>query len=331
MLQQKIDTGLTNDIEFSDQQKMYDETCKRILSNKMILGWLMKECIWEYQDKEVKEIANIYIEGTPVVGDVKVFGGEKIRGLPTEAIGGNNGKIFYDIRYRAVVPKDDDLIELIVNVEAQNQYHVGYPLVKRGGFYSCQMIANQYGTEFETINYNEIKKVYSIWICRDVPKVLENAITCYEMSERNIVGNVKEVKSNYDLISVVMVYLGQANNQKQSNLLSLLNQLLSEELKAEDKLAILERDYQIPRTKKLEGEIQYMCNLSNGLVEKGIYKGVAQGIKQGIEQGIKQGIEQGIEQGKVEIAKSMLSDHISLDVISKHTGLSVAQLEELNR
>ena len=45
-----IDTWLTNAIESSDDKPMYDEICKQILSNKMILAWIMKECASEYRD-----------------------------------------------------------------------------------------------------------------------------------------------------------------------------------------------------------------------------------------------------------------------------------------
>ncbi len=59
------------------------------------------------------------------------------------------------------------------------------------------------------------------------------------------------------------------------------------------------------------------------------------GIEQGIEQGIKQGIEQGIKQGEkngiIKTAISMLKEKISIDIISKCTGLSINELKELNK
>ena len=38
----------------------------------------------------------------------------------------------YDIRFYAQAPRDGTLMEIIVNVEAQNKYNPGYPLIKRG-------------------------------------------------------------------------------------------------------------------------------------------------------------------------------------------------------
>lgn len=43
-----------------------------------------------------------------------------------------------------------------------------------------------------------------------------------------------------------------------------------------------------------------MCNLGQGVYEKGKRAGELQGIKQGIQQGIEQGLQQGIEQGQAE-------------------------------
>lgn len=54
-----------------------------------------------------------------------------------------------------------------------------------------------------------------------------------------------------------------------------------------------------------------------------------EGIKEGIEQGIEQGIERGIKQRSIEVAKNLLSQKISLDVIKKATGLSMKTIKSL--
>ena len=172
----KKDTLLTEHLDLADQKPMYDNICKKILSNKMILAWIMKECAPEYQDIEVEDIAEKYIEGEPNISSINVTSGESIDGLPGEDIGMNEGKIVYDIRYRAICPAEDGFIELIINVEAQNRYNPGYPLIRRGIYYGSRMISGQYGTDFSKGDYHKIKKVYSIWICRNVPKTHENSL-----------------------------------------------------------------------------------------------------------------------------------------------------------
>ena len=56
----------------------------------------------------------------------------------------------------------------------------------------------------------------------------ENSITGYVISEKNLIGNVKEKKSNYDLMTAVMICLGK-KTCTDTNVLKLLNVLLSTE------------------------------------------------------------------------------------------------------
>jgi len=316
-----LDTRLATSIKLSDHKSMYDEVCKRILSNKNILAQIMKDCLTEYKDIDVKDIADFYIEQDPHVASITVFNGESIDGLPTEDIGLSEGKIFYDIRYRAVAPRGDEMIELIVNVEAQNQYNPGYPLVTRGIYYDCRMISGQYGTDFDKMDYSQIKKVYSIWICRNVPKKLENSITSYDIKETNLIGEIKEPKEHYDLMSVVMVYLGQANDESESDVLNLLNRLLSEEMRAKDKLTMLSEEYNIPTVQHLEGEVKIMCNLSQGIEDKAMAKGIERGIEQGKDIGRAEGI--------IQTAKKLVEKGMVVEDILEVTGLPRETIEPM--
>ena len=44
-------------------------------------------------------------------------------------------------------------------------------------------------------------------------------------------------------------------------------------------------------TKELESEVSKLCNLSQGIEEKGIAKGIEKGIKEGIKEGILSSIQ----------------------------------------
>ncbi len=143
------------------------------------------------------------------------------------------------------------------------------------------MISAQYGTEFINSHYENIKKVYSIWICMNPPKSRENSITRYYIAEENLVGSVKEQKADYDLMAAVMICLGKETDSG-TDLLKLLNVLLSTETGSQDKCQILEEDFHIRMTLALESEVSLMCNLSKGVEEKGIQKGIQKGIDKGI-------------------------------------------------
>lgn len=75
-----------------------------------------------------------------------------------------------------------------------------------------------------------------------------------------------------------MICLGK-NESTDTNVLKLLNVLLSTETDSEDKCQILEDDFKIKMTQTLESEVSLMCNLSKGVEEQGIQKGLEQGIQ----------------------------------------------------
>ena len=74
-------------------------------------------------------------------------------------------------------------------------------------YYCSRMISAQYGTEFVKSNYQNVRKVYSIWICLDVPKEWENTITRYHIVEENLVDRTREEIKNYNLLTAVLVGL----------------------------------------------------------------------------------------------------------------------------
>ncbi len=284
------DTTIAKNIRVADEKASYDAACKRLLSEKIILAWIMKNCLDEYRDCDVDEIAEKYIEGTtPQIGEVAVAPDESnktsvIHGTGNEDASLTEGTITYDIRFYAIAPVSGELIRLIINIEAQNDFYPGYPLIKRGIYYCSRMISSQYGTEFTSSHYEKIKKVYSIWICMNPPKNRENSITRYYIKEENLAGSVKERKADYDLMAAVMICLGKEDSS--TSVLKLLNILLSTETDSGDKCRRLEEDFNIAMTQALESEVSLMCNLSKGVEEKGIEKGRQEGRREGRQEGI---------------------------------------------
>lgn len=289
----ELETTLTKSIRAADDKAQYDAACKRLLSEKAILAWIMKAALEEYRDCSVQEIADSYIEGSPQVGTFPVGPDEgaapQISGMGTESVSLTEGTVTYDIRFTASAPSSGEKIRLIINVEAQNDFYPGYPLVKRGIYYCSRMISAQYGTEFTGSRYGEIKKVYSIWICMKPPKDRRSSITRYRIREEQLVGNAQEKLENYDLLTVVMLCLGNPEDGDRGGVLELLEVLFSPEVQAEKKLEVLEKDFKIRTTEGMESEVSLMCNLSKGIEERGIEKGLAQGLEKGRKQGLEKG------------------------------------------
>lgn len=186
------------------------------------------------------------------------------------------GTVTYDIRFLAYAPVSGERIRLIINVESQNKWSPGYPLLKRAVYYCSRMISAQYGTEFTNSQYGQIAKVYSIWICPSPPQDHQHTITRYRMTEENVVGNVREPVSHYDLMTVIMLGLGDPEDIQDDNILRLLSVLLMPKIDDAEKKRILQDEFAIPMTEDLERSIDQMCNLSEGVMARGRAEGRAE-------------------------------------------------------
>ena len=85
-MEQAMETLVTHSVYAADSEARYDALCKRLLSEKWILGWIMKSCLEEYRDCTPREIVERYIEGTPQVGEEPVFADDapRIHGMGNE-------------------------------------------------------------------------------------------------------------------------------------------------------------------------------------------------------------------------------------------------------
>ena len=284
----ELETTISKNIRIADDRAKYDAACKQLLSEKIILAWIIKSCVEEFRDCDVKDIAYKYIEGEPQVSEVPVAPDETnaatvIHGIGTEDATQTEGTVTYDIRFLACFPSSGEKIRMILNVEGQSDFYPGYPIIKRGIYYCSRMISAQYGTEFVAAQYGNIKKVVSIWVCTTPPKGRENTITSYSITEKNLIGAVEEPVENYDLMTAVMICLGGSNSRGEADVLKLLDVLFSTETGAEEKRHILQKDFDIPMTQSFERKVNVMCNLSKGVWEKGMEAGAAQNMLKSIK------------------------------------------------
>lgn len=316
----KEKTHIANAIELAGEKARYDAEVKKILSNKHVLAWILKWTASEFRESSIEEILPC-IEGEPEVGAVPVYPGktnmqsEAITGLPTEDIVPNEGDITFDIRFYAITPFGDR-VKLIINVEAQKKYHVGYDLVTRAIFYCARMISAQKDTEFTGENFDDIKKVYSIWICMDTTKAASNTITEYKINKKSLHGE-DFTRHRYDLMSAVMVCLGDEGKHDGNALHEMLSVLLSEKIRPQEKTDILTRQYNIPMEK---GCVEEMCNLSDIIEERGIEKGIERGIEKGTENSMEL-ISILLSQGRSEDAMKATKDEKYRNKLYKEFGI----------
>ena len=318
----------------------YDEAVKRLLANKRILAAIMKDCVEEYRDCTVEEIAEKYIEGVPQVGEAGVHLDEtnrgcaaesgagraegRIHGAATEDASRTEGTVRYDIRFFASVPGEEGRLSLIINVEAQNRFRPGYPLIKRAIYYGSRMLSAQYGPVFTKSEYGKLKKVYSIWLCTHPPAAWQNTITQYSLREKHIVGRAREERKNYDLLSIVMVCLGKADGENYGGLLKFLEVLLSDSRPAGEKRKILSEEFGMEMSGDLESGVRDMCNLSQGILERGIEEGMERGLQQGVEQGL----QQGERNAKRRTARNLAEMGMAVEQIARAVQEPVRVVEE---
>ena len=316
-MQQK--THIADVLERNSCKDRYDTQVKQILSDKTVLSWILKYTTEELKDYPIAVIKSC-IEGEPEVGTHRVFPSlvpeasteseapvpnspytkaapEAITGIDTVDKVPGEGEVFYDVRFVVFTPIGER-IKLIINVEGQKKFEPGYDIVTRGIFYCARMLSAQKNTEFTDINYDAIKKVYSIWISMDNPSNVQHTITSYRFSEHPLYGMLP-VRKRYDLMELVLVCLGTPESKNKGNELhGLLDTLLSAELTPQEKEKIIYDDYGIETTVELEGGLCEMCNLSDLIEERGIAKGIEQGIEQGDRRRLLTLIQKKLAKGK---------------------------------
>ena len=269
-----------------DKGKAYDEYCKKILSNKQILAHIIKRCVLEFADVPLQEIPS-YIESSPMI-NATLSGNDKIIGMNTEDETIAGAMIRYDILFEVTLPEESkegtkEKIGLFINIEAQVKDDPGYSLVRRALYYCSRLIARQKNSPggFEKSKLDDIKKVYSIFLCINHPEQKDDVINMYSIKESSLSDKVWEEKAdNYDLMTAIMVYPGKDYdyNDQDHSLQELLNILFMSKLSAEERKRQLTENYGIQMTKEIESEVEDMCNLSQGIKAEGKAEGIAEGI-----------------------------------------------------
>lgn len=271
--------------ELAQAKLTYDTMAKRILSNKVILAWILKSVMSEYADIEINTIQN-YIENDPEISSVSILPGKtntgKIQGDATEDKIPGEGNIYFDIRFHAKLPKESGTADIIVNIEAQKNFHPGYSLVTRGIFYCARLLSSQAGIDFVIPKYDDIKKVVSIWVCMDAPDYMGNAITSYQLNKKDLVPGYPDKPEEYDKISLVMICLNDKCENK-LEITNLLNTIFTNQKSYQEKRKKLETEFQISMNDNLGKEMDTMCNVSDYIEEKGIEKGREEGSNQQIQ------------------------------------------------
>ena len=269
----KVENALARRLDTAGDKARYDKACKSLLSSVQILARILKYCVFEFRDCDIKDIENKYIEGKPIISKREVHQdeqGEFIQGMDTEDLSITEGTVYFDIMFYVLLPNSGKRVRMIINVEAQNKFDPGYPLIKRGVYYGSRMISSQYGTVFDKSHYEKIEKVYSIWICPDPPVDRKNTIVKYSITEESVVGEASEKRENYDLMTVIQICTGGADGKNYEGIIKMLDVLLSADIKPGEKKRVLQEEFDVSMTQEMESEAESMCNLSQGIEDRAV-------------------------------------------------------------
>ena len=167
---------IANAVNAAGDKAQYDTRVKRILAQKNILAHILVKTVDEFKGMKPEDVV-AYIEGEPKVGIVPVEPGltnaekvdaigQRIVGLNTENAEINEGLVRFDIIF--YVRMKNGLSQIIVNVEAQKDEPTEYNILNRAIFYVSRLVSSQKERDFVNTNYDDIKQVFSIWICMNM-------------------------------------------------------------------------------------------------------------------------------------------------------------------
>ena len=216
-----------------------------------------------------------YIEGEPSISVVPVepglanmektdAAGQRIVGLNTENAEINEGLVRFDIIF--YVRMKNGLSQIIVNIEAQKDEPTEYKILNRAIFYVSRLISSQKERDFVNTNYDDIKQVFSIWICMNMD---DNSLSHIHLTKDELLKSCNW-KGNLDLLNIVLIGITNEipEHDEKYEMHRLIGALLSSELKEQEKLDIIEHEYNIPISQEFREDVRIMCNLSTGIEER---------------------------------------------------------------
>ena len=275
-----MNTEIANAVNAAGDKAQYDTRVKRLLAQKSILAHILVKTVDEFKGMKPEDVVK-YIEGEPSISVVPVepglanmekpdAAGQRIVGLNTENAEINEGLVRFDIifyvRMPSIVGRKNGLSQIIVNIEAQKDEPTEYKILNRAIFYVSRLISSQKERDFVNTNYDDIKQVFSIWICMNMD---DNSLSHIHLTKDEMLKPCNW-KGNLDLLNIVLIGITNEipEHDEKYEMHRLIGALLSSELKEQEKLDIIEHEYNIPISQEFREDVRIMCNLSTGIEER---------------------------------------------------------------
>jgi len=298
-------------------KESFDAVAKELLSNKVIVAHILKACVKELSECTIAEIARKRIDG-PIAVDLIAVDREmpdddssdggtradsKIVGVNTEDVTPSEGSVRFDLLFYVVAGKGKEKRKLIINLEIQSVIDLNYQLMNRVSYYLSRLISRQNRTEFFNAMYDDILKVYSIWVCPVLSGY--NYMGRFRFDNYESSGKPSEWMTMPDSkMNAVIINFCNKDPDNCHPVMKLLGALLINDKPLEERKKILQDEFKIPM-KKIVKRLEKMDSLGDMYFEAGEKQGLEKGEKLGLEKGEKLGLEKGREEMVVKMLGSI--------------------------
>ena len=166
-------TGLSDHMIRYGAKPDYDEAAKRLLSHRIVIAHILKMSIPEFRDSNLtpEKIMDDYLSddfscNSRIPLDQEAPDADtRIHCSDTEDKTITEGTVCFDVVFDVRIPGiRDGKSFMTVNIEFQAKQNIEYPLMNRVEYYLSRLMSRQKNISFTGSDYQNIQKVYSLWI-----------------------------------------------------------------------------------------------------------------------------------------------------------------------
>lgn len=260
----------------------YDAGMKQLMSNKEIIVPILQMTVSEFKTCSQEEILQCldissitkddFVSDIPnIEKDLRLAKEESELSSLVEKL------VRFDIRFKIKNPQlstEKIRVNLHIDMEAQRSYrpsNPSYPVLKRAVYYVARDLSAQLSNITQVTDYSKLEKCYSIWICtEDIPKKLQNTLTEYSLSKKDIIGETDEPDEDYDLLTVILIRQGKETEEK--GIFDYLRGIFDCDIQK------IQGYSHIKWSEPFQQEVKKMTGFGDAIYEKGIQEGRHDGM-----------------------------------------------------
>ena len=303
------------------------------------IDYVFKRIFGEKGDEDIlMSLINAILKGNPTIKELELLNTE----YPKE--GADRKGCRFDI-----LAKTDNDVTINIEMQYRNDKYISDRIIYYSDLLSLNKAdsasENKLSRNYSGGDFYGNKKVISIWIFAENLTRRKKAISeIFPTFKENGEDNWEVVSENQRIIILELNKYQTTNDNFKDLLTNWVNFLKTPEYlennplkienneldKAIDKLEIMSKNDQE------RYYIQSIKDYERDRASEKYWESVEarnKGLKEGLDKGLKEGLNKGLKEGEknksIEIAKNMLKDNVDINIISKYSGLSIEEINEL--